>query len=166
MADSFELEPVDALAVATVGEPGRRQFFIQARGGGRTVTLACEKFHIEGLVARIRQLLQAQGLEPAGPARTPPEAAGAVEPLEPLWSVAEVGLGYHEARRQFVIVAREAADEGATVRFWAGAEQVTRFARQAEEVLAGGRPLCARCGLPIDPEGHPCPASNGARPIF
>ena len=55
MADSFELEPVDALAVATVGEPGRRQFFIQARGGGRTVTLACEKFHIEGLVARIRQ---------------------------------------------------------------------------------------------------------------
>ena len=26
--------------------------------------------------------------------------------------------------------------------------------------------ICNRCGLPIDPAGHPCPAANGSRPIF
>ena len=40
------------------------------------------------------------------------------------------------------------------------------FSRQAEQVLSGGRPVCTYCGLPIDPAGHPCPASNGSRPIF
>ncbi|MGH7777130.1 MAG: DUF3090 family protein [Candidatus Dormibacterales bacterium] len=166
MADSFELEPVEALAVATQGQPGHRRFFLQARGGGQVVTLACEKFHIEGLVARIRQLMEAQGLEAAGPARTAEEAADAVEPFDPLWDVAEMGLGYHEGRHKFVIVAKEAAEDGATVRFWAGPDQVRVFARQAEQVLAGGRSLCGRCGLPMDPEGHPCPAANGSRPIF
>ncbi|MGH7903551.1 MAG: DUF3090 family protein [Candidatus Dormibacteraceae bacterium] len=168
MADSIELEPVEALAVATSGEPGHRQFFLQARGAGRIVTLACEKFHIQGLLARIQQLLDAQGLDVAGPARSPAEAAGAVEPLDVAWEVTEMGLGFHESRGQFVIVAKEAPGEheGATARFWASPEQIRIFARQAGEVLAGGRPVCSHCGLPIDPEGHPCPAANGSRPVF
>lgn len=181
---SFELDPIEQLAVGTVGQPGQRQFYLQARSRGEYVTLACEKFHIQGLVLRIQQLLESNGLGSeidVGP--TP----SATEPLSPVWTVGELGLGYHERRRMFVIVAREAGAEeehdaedeaeaaepaqllagsGASARFWAGANQVRAFARQAEQILRSGRPVCTYCGLPMDPGGHPCPASDGARPIF
>ena len=98
------------------------------------------------------------------------------EPGEPEWQIGEMGLGYHEARRMFVLVASEAAvgestDETAatdapSVRFWLSHDQVAAFSKQAESVLSAGRPVCPRCGLPMDPSGHPCPVMNGARPIF
>ncbi len=94
-------------------------------------------------------------------------------PGEPEWQIGEMGLGYHEERRMFVLVASEGAagDEGASaespsVRFWLSHQQAMAFSKQAETVLSAGRPLCPRCGLPMDPNGHPCPVSNGARPIF
>ncbi|HEX6350451.1 MAG TPA: DUF3090 family protein [Candidatus Dormibacteraeota bacterium] len=169
MGRNFELDPVDELAVAAVGEPGQRRFFLLAGGAGERATLACEKFHIQGLVARIQQLLETQGLGSAfdpTPARKTPEVQGED------WTIGELGLGYHESRKLFVIVAREQVPEGeetddaATARFWAGADRVRAFSRQAEQVLSSGRPVCTYCGLPMDPAGHPCPASNGSRPIF
>src|SRR5207237_4361254 len=59
-----------------------------------------------------------------------------------------------------------AADDAPSVRFWLSHDQVIAFSKQAESVLSAGRPLCPRCGLPMDPPGHPCPVMNGARPIF
>jgi uncharacterized repeat protein (TIGR03847 family) len=167
----FELDPVDSIAVAALGQPGQRRFFLLAAGSGRTLTLACEKSQIQALIVRLHQMIEAQGIEtPAAPA-----ADIGLEPGEPLWQVGEMGLGYHEARRMFVLVASEGAaeEEGSegtgdapSVRFWLSHDQVIAFSKQAEAVLTAGRPLCPRCGLPMDPAGHPCPVSNGARPIF
>ena len=162
---SFELESVEMLAAAAVGEPGKRHFFLLARGQGGSLTLACEKFHLQGLLTRARQLLEAQEL--SADRIVAPAAAPAVG--EPDWSIGELGLGYHESKRRFVIVAREVEEEGAepaTARLWITPEQVRAFTEQADQVLAGGRPACPHCGLPIDPGGHPCPAANGSRPIF
>jgi uncharacterized repeat protein (TIGR03847 family) len=172
----FELDPVDRIAVAAIGEPGQRQFFLLATGSGRQLTLACEKSQIQTLLVRLQQMLDAQGIE--GTESSP--ASAEFEPGEPEWHVAEMGLGYHEARRMFVLVASQGAagepgetgaaeatnDDAPSVRFWLSHEQVIAFSKQAEKVLTGGRPLCPRCGLPMDPAGHPCPVSNGARPIF
>jgi uncharacterized repeat protein (TIGR03847 family) len=168
----FELDPVDSIAVAALGQPGQRRFFLLAAGSGRTLTLACEKSQIQALILRLHQMIEAQGIEAAsGPA---PDVG--LEPGEPEWQVGEMGLGYHEERRMFVLVASEGAagDEAAeveapdapSVRFWLSHDQVIAFSKQAEAVLTAGRPLCPRCGLPMDPAGHPCPVSNGARPIF
>ena len=168
----YELDPVDRIAVAAVGAPGQRKFFLLASGSGRTLTLGCEKSQIQALVQRLHQMLEAQQVESKEQA-----ASGATpEPGEPEWQIGEMGLGYHEARRMFVLVASEAAvgestDETAasdapSVRFWLSPDQVMAFSRQAESVLTAGRPLCPRCGLPMDPAGHPCPVMNGARPIF
>jgi len=165
----FELDPVDDIAVVAVGQPGQRQFFLLASGLGRTLTLTCEKSQIQALVVRLRQMIAAQGLEEAEPAEVPPS----LQPGEPAWQVGEMGLGYHEDRRMFVLVASEgatgdeaASDEAPSVRFWLSPQQVVAFSKQAESVLTAGRPLCPRCGLPMDPSGHPCPVNNGARPIF
>jgi uncharacterized repeat protein (TIGR03847 family) len=75
----------------------------------------------------------------------------------------------------FVLVASEATageekpqetSDVTSIRFWLSPRQVADFSKQAETVLTAGRPLCPRCGLPMDPAGHPCPVLNGARPIF
>ena len=164
----FELDPVEQIAVAAVGQPGQRQFFLLASGSGRTLTLTCEKSQIQALLVRLQQMMAAQGIEGADAS-----AGSALLPGEPEWQVGEMGLGYHEDRRMFVLVASEGAagDEGAreeapSVRFWLSHRQVAEFSKQAESVLTAGRPLCPRCGLPMDPAGHPCPVNNGARPIF
>jgi uncharacterized repeat protein (TIGR03847 family) len=168
----FELDPVDGIAVAALGQPGQRRFFLLAAGSGRTLTLACEKSQIQALIVRLHQMIEAQGIEAAAA----PAAEVGLEPGDPEWQVGEMGLGYHEARRMFVLVASEgaagdessegAASDAPSVRFWLSHDQVIAFSRQAEAVLTAGRPLCPRCGLPMDPAGHPCPVSNGARPIF
>jgi uncharacterized repeat protein (TIGR03847 family) len=167
----YELDPVEAISVAAVGEPGHRQFFLMASGQGKTLTLACEKAQLQALIVRLHQMMDAQGIEVEGQA-----AAGRrLQPGEPEWQVAEMGLGYHADRQMFVLVASEASgteestesgEDAPSVRFWLSHRQVADFSKQAEEVLSAGRPLCPRCGLPMDPAGHPCPVSNGARPIF
>ena len=166
----YELDPVEAIAVAAVGEPGHRQFFLMASGRGRTLTLSCEKAQIQALLVRLHQMMDAQGIDVVGKAAS----IRRLQPGEPEWQVAEMGLGYHAERQMFVLVASEAAgteeakasEDAPSVRFWLSHSQVADFSKQAEEVLSAGRPLCPRCGLPMDPAGHPCPVSNGARPIF
>ena len=173
---NFELDPVDEIAVVAEGEPGQRRFFLVSRGAGQVVTLACEKFHVQGLITRIGQLLEAQGLK----AEEGTTESG-LKADEPRWAIGELGIGYHQDRRMFVIVAREVGEAGAeetaepspaeegdraTLRLWLSLDQLRAFSRQAQHVLTAGRPLCRHCGLPIDPAGHPCPAANGARPIF
>ena len=166
----FELDPVDDIAVAAVGEPGQRRFFLLAKGKGRTLTLTCEKAQIQALIVRLHQMLEAQGIDPA--VRAARDVG--LSPGEPEWQVGEMGLGYHEARKMFVLVASQSAasedspsaEEAPSVRFWLSHQQVASFSKQAENVLTAGRPLCPRCGLPMDPAGHPCPVLNGARPIF
>jgi uncharacterized repeat protein (TIGR03847 family) len=165
----YELDPVDEIAVVAVGEPGQRRFFLLAKGQGRTLTLTCEKAQIQALMVRLHQMMEAQGIEAMD--RATGEAD--ISPGEPEWQVGEMGLGYHEARKMFVLVASQgaageegAAEDAPSVRFWLSHKQVVAFSKQAETVLTAGRPLCPRCGLPIDPAGHPCPVLNGARPIF
>ena len=168
----YELDPVDLIAVTAVGSPGQRKFYLLASGSGRTLTLGCEKSQIQALVVRLHQMLEAQQIEGQEKAVLDP----APEPGEPEWQIGEMGLGYHEARRMFVLVASEAAvgestddtaaSDAPSVRFWLRADQVMAFSKQAESVLSAGRPLCPRCGLPMDASGHPCPVMNGARPIF
>ncbi len=170
----YELDPVDRIAVAAVGEPGQRRFFLLATGSGRTLTLGCEKSQLQALIVRVRQMLEAQQIE--APERAAEAAPNDEAPGEPEWQIGEMGLGYHDARKMFVLVASQSAagdqgeappgDDAPSVRFWLSHDQVIAFSKQAESVLSAGRPLCPRCGLPMDPSGHPCPVMNGARPIF
>jgi uncharacterized repeat protein (TIGR03847 family) len=175
VAEQIDFDPVDDIGVGTIGPAGQRQFFLRATGAGRSVVLFCDKFHVQGLIGRIQQLLASQGREvetPATEVSPAPAEAGAPE-----WTIGELGLGFHESKGRFVIVAREASAAGddddtqpaedlSTARFWIDEGQVRHFVTQATAVLSAGRPACPRCGLPMDPSGHPCPAANGSRPVF
>jgi uncharacterized repeat protein (TIGR03847 family) len=55
----------------------------------------------------------------------------------------------------------ESAHEAASVSFWITADQAESLAEETLQICAAGRPPCFLCGLPINPEGHVCPRSNG-----
>src|SRR5260370_35048090 len=98
----YELDPVDRIAVAAVGEPGRRQFFLQATGSGRTLTLGCEKAQIQALLVRVSQMLEAQQIEtPDEPALAAGETPESTAPGAPQWQSGARGLATRDPRQLY-----------------------------------------------------------------
>src|SRR6188508_1935494 len=50
-------DPPERFVAGTVGEPGQRTFFLQARSGARVVSVALEKQQVAALAERIDELL-------------------------------------------------------------------------------------------------------------
>ncbi len=162
-----------------LGRPGERTFFIQASGATAVRTFTLEKEQVGVLAERLRELLLAidstDTIRTTEPARDPALALVATDPPE--WRVGSMALAYDEASDSVYVVIEEAGagledeglDEGATeditsIRFVLRRDQVRAFVLHAMAVIAEGRPTCQLCGLPMDPDGHNCPASNGHRP--
>ena len=88
------------------------------------------------------------------------------EPVEELFRVGNMGMGFNESADQIVLVAYELVDEDEepdVVSFWASRSQMKALVARAREVVASGRPICGNCGRPMDSEGHFCPNRNGHR---
>jgi uncharacterized repeat protein (TIGR03847 family) len=88
-------------------------------------------------------------------------------PVDPLFRVGELGLGYEADQDLVVLVVREIlaeeqpAEEARVVRFWCTRSQIRAMCRWGIEVASRGRPICPQCGEPMEPEGHFCPKKNG-----
>ena len=88
-------------------------------------------------------------------------------PVDPIFRVGEMGLGYEAEGDLVVLVARELIEEGedvetaGVVRFWCTRSQIRAMCRWGIEIASRGRPICPQCGEPMDPEGHFCPKRNG-----
>jgi len=164
-----EFDPPERFVVGTVGPPGQRTFFLQARGGGRVVSLSVEKVQVTVLADRIGELLDAVEAAPGGgaPDNDPLEA-----PIEDAFRVSTMSLAWDTERDALVLECHDrdldeepepAADEPQTVRVVLGVDAAREFARRAGAVVAAGRPPCPFCGQPLDPDGHICPRANGYR---
>jgi uncharacterized repeat protein (TIGR03847 family) len=162
-----DLNPVTHITVGAVGKPGKRTFYLQGRQGAKIVTLLTEKEQVAALSQGIDQLLERLGV--GNQTKTVQVTETEMElsqPIEPVFRVGQLGLGYEAERGLLVLVAYELPEEENpqtvnVVRFWATPEQMRALARHAAGVVAGGRPICVMCGRPIDPEGHFCPKRNG-----
>src|SRR5687767_9087274 len=53
----FAFDPPERFVAGTVGAPGERTFFLQARGGGRLVSVALEKVQVTLLAEKLEELL-------------------------------------------------------------------------------------------------------------
>jgi uncharacterized repeat protein (TIGR03847 family) len=168
----FDLNPVDRITTGAVGQPGSRVFYLQARKQLRVVTVICEKEQVAALAMAIDQLLLSLAKGDADAVVEPDpiiyEGTDLEYPLEPIFRVGQVSLGYDEKTGRLVIIAYEQLeeDEGTTAsvaRFWATPAQMRALSIHGQQVVAAGRPLCTMCGEPIDPEGHFCPRRNGHR---
>jgi uncharacterized repeat protein (TIGR03847 family) len=161
MSESFELPKPEHFTCGTVGEPGQRVFFIQARQGRRLVTLKSEKEQVRVLGEYLAEILDKL---PAGSGVKLPDA-GLVEPVEAAWPIGSIGLGYDEDTKRIVIVAtavvEEEGAEAPTAKFAVTREQAAAFIARADTLMKGGRAICPMCSQPKDPAGHVCPRSNG-----
>lgn len=167
----IELKPVTRITTAAIGEPGKRVFYIQGQGENDLVTLLVEKQQIQSLAIGVQQFLD--DLEERYPELE--KASGQFEetdmdletPIEPIFRVGQIGLGYDEEADLLVLVAREilpneeGEDQASVARFWCTRSQILAMCEWGIELASRGRPICGNCGQPMDPEGHFCPKRNG-----
>ena len=165
MAESFDLPSVDAVTFGTIGEPGRRVFYVQAWSGRTVVTLKMEKQQVAGLASALQQVLA-----DLPPEATPISAPGLQPPIESSWPVGGIGISsFDEATQRVTLLFEELAVEdpdggepdAATARIGVTIGQMIALVARGEELVAGGRPNCPLCGNPMDPDGHACPKTNG-----
>jgi uncharacterized repeat protein (TIGR03847 family) len=175
-----EFDPPERFVAGTVGEPGARTFFLQARSGPRLVSVALEKQQVVVLAERVDELLDEvmaagdnQVLIPAVAPVGLEDSAPLEQPIDEQFRAGTMTLSWDPSIERVVIEVfplvetadadAEASepDEVFLVRLEAGPARA--FVRRSALVVEAGRPDCPFCGNPIDPEGHLCVRANGFR---
>jgi uncharacterized repeat protein (TIGR03847 family) len=141
-------------------------FYFQGSKGADLISLIIEKQQASMLASSVETILEELSEE-----SSKDEDQESVwtdmrlrEPVEPLFRVGNIGLGYNEENRRVAIVAYELVDEEEepnVVSFWASRDQVQALVKHAMDVVRAGRPICGNCGKPMDAGGHFCPNRNG-----
>jgi uncharacterized repeat protein (TIGR03847 family) len=174
-----EFDPPERFVAGTVGEPGSRTFFLQARSGPRLVSVALEKQQVAVLAERIDELLDevmaTAGSDALIPAVAPvglDDSAPLEQPIDEQFRAGTMTLSWEPQLERVVIevfpLVETAEEDEETepeevflVRLEAGPARA--FVKRASLVLEAGRPDCPFCGNPIDPDGHLCVRANGFR---
>jgi uncharacterized repeat protein (TIGR03847 family) len=175
----FIFDPPERFVTGTVGEPGQRAFFLQARDGGRIVSVALEKVQVAVLAERLGLLLaelDQRGIAPV--AGEGSEDTGPLdEPINEAFRAGALTLGWDGDAERVLVEARAETEDGEAVdpdldddededgpdllRVRMTAEAARHFVERAVRVIASGRPPCPLCGQPLDATGHICPRRNG-----
>ncbi|TDO47941.1 putative repeat protein (TIGR03847 family) [Kribbella sp. VKM Ac-2527] len=175
----------DRFVAGTVGEPGARTFFLQARAGARLTSVACEKEQVMALAERLDVMLDEVArrfdrdpVPPGGEEDTDPLE----QPIEEEFRAGTMTLAWEADAERVVIevfavvtteqveleesdpvTAAMESDDAEVFIVRISEEQARAFARRAVALVASGRPSCPFCGRPIDADGHICPRANGYR---
>lgn len=145
----FEFDPVTHITAGALGEPGHRTFYIQAERGLDRLTLLCEKEQVLALAEAIDEMLGNLEKE-FNLARKEEVTFDEVEmtikePVDPVFRVGSMGLGYDADRDRILLVAQEllAEDEQRDpqeVRLFADREMMQVLGAYARAVVEKGRP--------------------------
>lgn len=194
MAVEHTFNAPDRFVAGTVGQPGERTFFVQAREGNRLVSVVCEKQQVEVLADHLDRVLGEIGRLSGGMVVVPPPRDVAHDnepldaPIEEEFRVGTMTIAWDPADERVVIEMFSVTDDDVDVADDDSAEDIARaeaeragevltvrirpaaardFVARSKAVVAAGRPACPFCLQPIDPEGHICPRANGyRRPLF
>jgi len=177
----YNFENPQRFVAGTIGQPGNRTFYLQARDGGRIISVLIEKVQVSLLAERLTELLsevRERGANvPEQPGPTDVDAGPLEEPINELFRVGTMAIIWNGEEETILVEARaitEDADESEApeeteepdedadvVRVQLRPKQALAFAQRALEVVAAGRPPCPFCGQPLNPEGHICARRNG-----
>jgi uncharacterized repeat protein (TIGR03847 family) len=178
-------DPPERFVAGTVGPPGQRTFFLQARAGSRITSIALEKQQVSVLAERVDglldDLLRAEGGAGVVPAVTPTtmeDSAPLEQPIEEEFRAGTMTLAWDAEASRVVIEVFPIEESEAVVEDLLDDETpepeellvvsltpaaARAFSQRAQAVVAAGRPPCQFCGNPLDPAGHLCPRANGFR---
>ncbi len=112
MADSIEFDEIDSLATGAVGEPGQREFYIQARTASTQLTVLVEKEQVALLATEAVAFLDRIADDYPEDAGEIERAAAALrEPTVPLFRARLIGLGFDPERERVLIELRERSED-------------------------------------------------------
>jgi uncharacterized repeat protein (TIGR03847 family) len=180
-------DPPERFVAGTVGPPGQRAFYLQARAGARVTSVGLEKQQVAVLATRVDELLDEVMNTGEGPGTVPAVTPVDLEDTDPLeqpideeFRAGTMTLSWDAADERIVLevfpyteesvvspdqpeeeIEEPEPEEVLVVRLPPGPARA--FAKRAEAVVAAGRQPCPFCGNPLDPEGHLCPRANGFR---
>lgn len=170
-----EFDWPDRFVVGTVGRPGERTFYLQARAGARSTSVALEKEQSALLAEAVDELLDKLAADQDSAVTVPTEAAAELvdngpldQPVEEQFRAAALSIGWDPRTAQVVIEASpdgllpdddgpaddDAPSELLVVRVPVGTARA--FVVRTRQVVRAGRPTCPLCAEPIDPDGHVC----------
>ncbi len=154
----IELNPTDFITIGTIGPKGRRVFYLQAGYLNQLVSLVIEKEQSWALSEAINELMD--DLDERYEAKDDEFDFSMIdmdlrEPIEPVFRVSQMGLGYDEDQDKIVLVAQEltigeeepdelglsSAEENqpGVVRLWCTRQQMRALSEQATQVVEAGR---------------------------
>lgn len=168
MSVFHEFDEVDKFTVGTQGRPGARTFFLQIRAQGKRLAVKCEKQQ----AAAISQYLD-KVLADLPPAEDRPiqVAMELTSPVEPIFVLGPIGLGYDRSNDRVLLQLEEIGevdengemiddDDRGHIRVYITRGQAAAFAKHAGNIIESGRAECQWCAMPMDPDGHACPRMN------
>jgi uncharacterized repeat protein (TIGR03847 family) len=174
-------EEPERFTVGTVGQPGERTFFIQARDRTRLISISLEKAQVQALSERL--LYMVREIKQSDPTvvitKLQRDDAPLDTPIEEEFRVGVIGLAF-DADQQLIQVDLQAVSENESdnpefidvddltgdqdiLRVLISPSEADRFSKRCNAVVGAGRQPCPFCGGPIDPRGHLCPRANGYR---
>src|SRR4051812_8733104 len=160
----FAFDPPERFVAGTVGPPGERTFYLQARGGGRVVSVALEKVQVSLLAEKLEELL---GEAHSRFGLTLPDGSDSIDnepldaPVDEEFRVGTLGLAYDVEDSSVIIEAiavedaefdaeadSDSSDEEASeipdhldrLRVRLTPQAVRNFVDRARRVLSAGRP--------------------------
>lgn len=180
-------DPPERFVAGTVGPPGQRKFFLQARSGARVTSVALEKQQVAVLAERMDELLDELLRTEEGTGTIPALTPVGLEDAEPLeqpiveeFRAGTMTLSWDSATERVVLEVFPYTEAG-VVEPGTPEEEIDEpepeevlvvklppalaraFSKRAQAVVGAGRPSCPFCGGPMDPAGHLCPRANGFR---
>ncbi|MEJ7742952.1 MAG: DUF3090 domain-containing protein [Nocardioidaceae bacterium] len=185
-------EDPDRFVAGTVGQPGQRVFFLQARAGVRITSVALEKQQVSILAERVDLLLDEALRRSGGDAAIPAVAPVGMsdgdpldQPIDEEFRVGTITLSWDPEVGRVVIElfpvtddtsatdADDETDQASEMEVEASEVLIVKlepayaraFVQRAQTVVSAGRPPCQFCGNPLDTDGHLCPRANGFKRI-
>jgi uncharacterized repeat protein (TIGR03847 family) len=177
----YEFNPVERFVAGTVGAPGERTFFIQARTGSRVVSVVVDKSQVIALGERTKIMLrEIKKTDPTIVVKSfEIDDAPLEQPIFEEFRAGVIAMAWDAENSKIVYELRDMAgsdgdseeevvfdERGLSVdllRVHVSPTQAASFSKRCLSLASAGRMPCPFCGIPIDPSGHLCPRANGYR---
>jgi uncharacterized repeat protein (TIGR03847 family) len=176
----------DRFVTGTLGEPGSRVFYLQARQDGRIVSVVVEKEQVRALAdhfeSTLEQIARMDDQITVAVSETAADLAPLELPLVEEFRVGTIGIGWDPSARRFFLelssmievdpdedpvdlleAVTSPPEPAESLTVLLTAEQARDFVPRARYFVSAGRPPCPFCQQPISPGGHICPRADGYR---
>ena len=154
----------------TIGLPGERAFFIQAREKTRVVSVAIEKAQVQAIANRLELIVsEVRKSNPLLSVITVQSDDAPLDtPVDEEFQVGAISLAWDEEEQLMCFELFEVEDDESEVEISVLEVNITlsmaiAFVNRSKALVNAGRTPCPFCGIPIDPRGHLCPRANGYR---